>query len=382
MGARGKTLFLILASIVLTACGGGGGGDDVPSAPMDSHLDTTFGAGGKVTTPIGTGNDDEANALVLQPDGKLVAAGFSLNGTTSDFEFALVRYNVNGTLDTTFNSTGKVTTPIGGTVDDIHALVLQVDNSIVKIVAAGSAFNGTNFDFALARYNADGTLDTTFNSTGKVITPIGSSDDQANAIVLQPDGKLVVAGSSNNGIDFDFALVRYNVNGTLDTTFNVTGMVTTPIGAGNDGAFSLVLQNDGKPVAAGASHTGSNSVFALARYNSDGSLDSTFNGTGKVTTSIGGTFDEVQALVLQPDGKLVAAGSTDNGANFDFALVRYNVDGTLDTGFGTAGKITTAIGGSEDNANALVLQSDGKLVAAGDSFNGTSFDFALTRYLP
>ncbi|PYE47913.1 putative Ig domain-containing protein, partial [Deinococcus yavapaiensis] len=343
-------------------------------------LDTTFGTNGKVTTPIGTSNDI-ASALVVQSDGKLVAAGYTYNG--SNYDFALVRYNSNGTLDTTFGSGGKVTTPIGTSNDFAYALVVQSDG---KLVAAGYTLNGTNYDFALVRYNSNGTLDTTFGSNGKVITPVGTSDDYASddyarALVMQSDGKLVAAGYAVNGSSWDVALVRYNSNGTLDTTFGSNGKVITPIGTSDDIASALVVQSDGKLVAAGYTYNGTTYDFALVRYNSNGTLDTTFGSGGKITTPIGTSDDIASALVVQSDGKLVAAGYA-NDSNTDVALVRYNSNGTLDTTFGSGGKITTPIGTSGGIANALVVQSDGKLVAAGYAVNGWTYDFALVRYLP
>jgi uncharacterized delta-60 repeat protein len=338
-------------------------------------LDPSFGAGGIVTTAIGPASSI-ARALVLQPDGKLVVAGYIWNG--SNYDFGLARYNPDGSLDTNFNGTGKVTTAIGSGNDVAAALALQPDG---KLVAAGYSYNGFNYDFALARYNPDGSLDTNFHGTGKVTTAIGSGHDRATALALQPDGKLVVAGYSDDGSNSVFALARYNPDGSLDSNFNGTGTVTTAIGAGDDEAYGLVLQPDGKLVAAGSSYNGSRYEFALARYNPDGQLDTNFNGTGKLTTSIGGN-DGANALALQPDGKLVAAGTSHNGSDYDFALARYNPDGSLDTTLNGSGKVTTAIGSGEDYANSLVLQPNGKLVAAGTSHNGSDNDFALVRYNP
>ena len=346
----------------------------IPSAQATaSLLDPSFGAGGKVTTAIGP-TYDQASALALQPDGKLVAAGITYNGSNRDF--ALVRYKPNGSLDTSFNGTGKVTTAIGPGDDWAEALVLQPDG---KLVVAGYSWNGSDYDLALVRYDSNGSLDPSFNGTGKVITAIGPGGDGADALALQADGKLVAAGFSQNGSDWDFALVRYNPNGSLDTSFNGTGKVTTPIGSSNDVAYALAVQQDGKLVAAGYSATGSNH-FALVRYNPNGSLDSSFNGTGKVTTSIG-EDDVAEALALQPNGKLVAAGYSKNGTQDSFALVRYNPNGSLDPGFNGTGKVTTRIGLSND-AYALALQADGKLVAAGSSYQGSNDDFALARYNP
>src|SRR5262249_24291568 len=182
---------------------------------------------------------------------------------------------------------------------------------------------------------------------------------------LQPDGKLVAAGTSYNASNEDFALARYNPDGSLDTSFNGSGTVTTAIGAGDDYASDVVLQPDGRLVAVGGSDNGSHSHLALARSNPDGSPDTSFNGGGKVPTALGPGDDYPGALVLQPDGKLVAAGESYNGSNYDFALVRYNADGSLDTSFNGTGKVTTPIGSGNGDANALVLQPDRKPDTAG-----------------
>jgi len=337
-------------------------------------LDTSFDTDGKVTTPIGL-DGDVAYEVVLQSDGKIVAAGYSYNGTDEDF--AVVRYNTDGSLDTTFSGDGKVTTPIGSGFEVAYSVVLQSDG---KIVAAGYSDNGTNNDFAVVRYNTNGSLDTSFGTGGIVTTPIGSSGDEGRSVVLQSDGKIVAAGYSDNGTNNDFAVVRYNTNGSLDTSFGTGGIVTTPIGSSGDEGRSVVLQSDGKIVAAGYSHNGTNYDFAVVRYNTNGSLDISFDTDGKVTTPIGLRNDFAHSVVLQSDGKIVAAGSSDNGTNYDFAVVRYNTEGSLDTSFGTGGIVTTPIGSSDDDAYSVVLQSDGKIVAAGISDNGTNYDFAGVSY--
>ncbi|WP_318773950.1 Ig-like domain-containing protein, partial [Meiothermus sp.] len=216
---------------------------------------------------------------------------------------------------------------------------------------------------------ARGELDPTFGSGGKVTTDLGSSYDEAYALVLQPDGRLVAAGRSVDAAgNDDFALVRYNPDGSLDTSFGIGGKVTTEVGSSSDEARALVLQPDGKLVAAGySSNAAGKSDFALVRINPNGSLDTSFGSGGKVTTAVGSSSG-IAALVLQPDGKLVAAGPSSNG-DYDFALVRYNPNGTLDPTFGSGGKVITDLGSGSDEAHALVLQPDGKLVAAGYSYN-------------
>ena len=344
-----------------------------PAEATLGGLDGSFGTGGKVTTKIGYGNA-YGNDIIRQPDGKLVVAGQSNGGITLG-DFALARYNPNGSLDASFNGTGTVATVFGPSWDTANALVRQSDG---KLVAAGYTSNGSNLDFALARYNANGSLDTSFNGTGKVTTPFGAGDDFGLALVLQTDGKIVVAGRTYNGSNEDFAVARYNPNGSLDTSFNGTGKVTTPIGAADDSANAIAVRPDGKLVLAGDSRIGGSLVVALARYNPNGSLDTSFNGTGKVTTAIGST-SAAHELALQPDGKVVVTGVGTNGT-IRFALARYNINGSLDTTFGSGGKVTTPIGSTEDVADDLVIQPDGKLAVAGFSYVGSRRVFALARY--
>ncbi len=370
------------------------GGTSLARYTTDGTLDPTFGGGtGTVSTPLAF-----ANALSLQADGKIVVAGSASGGATST-DFALARYNTDGTLDTTFGGgTGTVITPVGAgnSSDQANALSLQADG---KIVVAGSAYDAseTAHDFALVRYTTDGTLDATFGGgTGTVMTPVGadSSRDFAYALGLQADGKIVLAGSTSSDGSDDFALVRYTMDGTLDTTFGGgTGKVITPVstGSGDDRVQALSVQTDGKIVAAGSAFVGvAGQDFTLVRYDTDGTLDTTFGGgTGTVSTHLGAGYsvELLQALSVQGDGKIVAAGSARSGTTgLDFALARYNMDGTLDATFGGGtGKVLIPVGAgtSTDIAYALTLQADGKLVAAGSARSGTTgLDFALVRVLP
>ena len=335
------------------------------------------GPAGKVTTAIGS-VFDQIHAMAIQPDGKLVAAGFSVYGASAQGEFALVRYNPDGSLDHSFSTTGIVTTPIGTSEDWARALVIQPDG---KLVAAGYTSFGERTAFALVRYNPDGSLDHTFNAAGIVTTPIGVSRNRGRALVLQKDGKLVVAGQAATGSRTAFALVRYNPDGSLDRTFNATGIVITPIGTSDDEATALAIQPDGKLVAAGFTTQTPQTLFALVRYNPDGSLDTTFNDTGKVTTEIA-LDDEATALAVQADGKLVAAGYSSDGSQGRLALVRYQTDGSPDDGFGRNGIVTVAIGGTDDWARALAIQPDGKLVIAGNTTTFIQSTFALVRLNP
>ena len=231
--------------------------------------------------------------------------------------------------------------------------------------------SATCFAFA-----APGDLDSTFGTGGKVTTAIGSNSD-ARSVLVQSDGKIVAAGTSGNGSNNVFLAVRYNTGGSLDATFGTGGKVTTSFGSGYACANSAAVQSDGKIVAAGSYYMGGGAVFAVVRYNTDGSLDATFGMGGKVTTSIGFYADYGNSVALQSDGKIVVAGVSNND---DIAVVRYNTDGSLDATFGTGGKVTTSIGSGMDYGNSVVLQSNGKIVVTGWSYNGSKNDFAVVRY--
>ncbi len=343
---------------------------------LPGDLDLTFGSGtGKVTTPLGSG-DALANATAIQSDGKIVVVGTASNG--SDNDFCVIRYNSDGSLDSSFHSTGSVLTPVGSGDDVAKAVVLQTDG---KIVVAGSATVGSFTDFAVVRYNSDGSLDSTFLSTGIVTLSMSGGDDYAQGVVVQSDGKILVAGFSSNGSNTDFALARLNDDGTPDSAFNTTGQVVTPVGGFSSGAYSVALQGDGKIVAAGYAFDGSSYDFAVLRYDASGTLDSTFNSTGIVTTPLGMSDDFAFKVVVQADGKIVAAGYGTVGGGADFALARYQTNGALDPGFNGTGKVLTAIGPGDDIGNSLAIQSsDQKLVVTGYASNGTDSDFAIVRY--
>ena len=343
----------------------------------DGSLDTAFSGDGKLTTPVGS-SEDEALGVALQSDGKILAVGYTFNG--KDDDMAVVRYNTNGALDTTFDGDGKLTTAIGSSDEAFTSVAVQSDG---KIVAGGYTFDGSTEDFAVVRYNPSGSLDTTLDGDGKAKTPIGSSNEQVYALIIQSDSKIVVAGNSYSGGYDDFALARYNTNGSLDTTFSGDGKVTTAISANLDGAYAIRQQADGKLAVAGYAHlgnTGGKFDFALARYNTNGSLDTTFSGDGMTTTPVGNDNEEASGLAIQSDGKLVVAGYSYYNSSNDFALARYNTDGSVDTSFGNSGKITTAVGAGADIAWGIAIQTDGKIVAAGQSSGGWNDDFAVVRY--
>jgi len=337
----------------------------------DGSLDSSFGTGGKVTTAIG--GDGSGYAVAIDGSGKIVVAGWSHNG--SNYDVAVVRYLSNGSLDLSFDGDGKVTTAIGSGDDRSYAVAID-DHG--KIVVAGQSHNGSNDDIAVVRYLSDGSLDTSFGTGGKVTTDIGSAADYGYAVAIDNSGKIVVAGLSHNRSNYDFAVVRYNSDGSLDLSFDSDGMVTTDIGSDDEG-YAVAIDDSGKIVVAGQSRNGSSEDFAVVRYLSDGSLDLSFDSDGKVTTAIGTGHDYGRAVAIDGSGKIVVAGFS--GSNRDFAVVRYNSDGSLDLSFGTGGKVTTAIGSGNDYGRAVAIDDSGKIVVAGHSQNNDgNYDFAVVRY--
>ena len=388
---------VLLLGIALAACGGGGGGsgvtEAVPTAPAGS-LDAAFNITGTLTTAIGAA-EDTAYAVAVQGDGKIVAAGTAFGGTR--LVFAVVRYNTDGSLDPSFNflgaAPGIVTTPVGTGDAVARAVAIQTDG---KIIVAGYAVNGANKDFAVVRYRSDGSLDLDFNNGGStpgiVTTAIGGGDDVAQAVVIQPDGNIVVAGTSR-GVTDDFAVVRYDANGALDSLFSGDGKVTIAVGAGADVGQAVALQSDGKIVVAGTSFNGSKNDFALVRLDTSGDLDPTFNSLvtpGIVSAGVGTVSDSASAMVVDPDDKIILAGASSDGAGGYFTVMRFERDGAADLTFNTeafennlapAGVVTTDISvGNDDVPQAVRVGGDGRIVVAGNSFNGTRNEYVLARY--
>ena len=356
----------------------------------NGNLDLNFSGDGMVTTPFGSLAGATSVAIypsVSQPtDGMIVVAGWKLSG--SNTRFALARYQTNGTLDPTFgvNGNGKVTTPIGAN-SGVTSVAIQSDG---MIVVAGNGRIANNTGFALARYQTNGTLDTTFGSSGngKVHTLIGQYAE-ASSVAIQSDGMIVAAGYSSGVSSSRFALARYQTNGTLDTGFGVigNGTIRTPFGSPSTaGATSVAIQpSGGEVVAVGYSSSGNSTRFALARYLSNGTPDPSFgiNADGKVTTAMG-PYSEARSISIQPsDGKLVVAGNALQANKGVFAVARYDLaTGSLDTTFGNNGKVKTLIGNSAYGSSVAIQPTDGKIVVAGQGSGGIHFRFAVARYDP
>ncbi len=363
-------------------------------------LDSTFGIGGIVLTdllsPTNLGTVDTANSLLIQPDGKLVVVG-QTDSESSTPSLAVLRYNSNGSLDTTFDIDGVATTDIStiySGYDVAYSVVLQTDG---KLVVAGDTFVPfPSLFFVLARYNTNGSLDNSFSKDGVVVTntspPSELDSHSLDTLLLQPNGKLVAVGTTNLA-DFgnqfsSIGLVRYNANGSLDTRFSTDGIVTNDTVSGyvRYSVGGAVLQPDGKIVVGADAQLGTlddegSRDFLAARYSRDGSLDTGFGNGGSAIanfTGAGLSNSSVNSVVRQDDGKILLVGqATDrtgvSGA-VDFAIARYNANGTLDTSFGTNGKVLTDFSNGFDIAKSAVLQPDGKLLVVGNTAVDPFFD--------
>src|SRR6476646_10978550 len=358
---------------------------------VDGDLDPTFGTDGKVLTDFDH-STDIANAVAIQADGKLVVVGTTYRDNEfSGEDFAVARYNPDGGLDKTFGVGGKVQTDFPSLAAVASSVVVPPDG---KIVIAGGAFPLFTFlgDFKVVRYNSNGSLDTSFGDGGIVTTtfPEGS---YAFGVALQTDGKIIAAGTvfvafdPGESSDTDFALARYNPDGTPDATFGNGGQVSTDFLGLEDDAFSILIQPDGKIVAVGSANDPATFYdFAAARYLSNGSIDTTFGVGGRVRTDFcDQNFDRERSAALQPDGRIVAAGFaiSHGGGVQNFAVARYTSSDVLDTTFSRDGKTQIDFGNCCQSATKVLLQSDGKIITVGGS-NGESSDddFLLARLSP
>ena len=354
----------------------------------DGTLDITFGTNGIVNVSgINYGVD-----VTIQPDGKILVAGQSNSNSVT---FAVARLNSNGSIDTKFGSNGIASRPscnVGANICSatVHSIALQSDGKI--LVAGGdNCCQTTTESFDLVRYNSDGSYDSmrTFN--------VGIYD-YLTALAIQTDGKILLAGNSydGNAPGYRLAFVRLNPDLTFNSTLGGSGTWVTDFGSLGFYDYSIALQSDGKMVAVGqlgCTFSGSCLIpgykFAFARFNTNGSMDTTFGTNGVITNNFSlmadptnnPGFEQLKNIVVQPDGKLIVGLDTFDGSHYHFLLARFNSNGSLDTTFGNAGEITTAFGNYDDHLHAIVLQPDGKIIAAGSTTNGTNTGIALARYV-
>jgi uncharacterized delta-60 repeat protein len=376
-------------------------------------LDTTFGSSGKALLDLGNNTADYAYSLVTQSDGKILIAGYTdaqpAGGTGSSKNYGVVRLNIDGTLDSSFGSSGKALLDLGNsTADEAKAVVTQRDG---KILIAGytdaqpTGGKGDSWNYGVVRLNANGSLDKSFGTSGKALLDLGSNSyDYANSVVMQSDGKVLIAGTTNaqstggSGSSSNYGVVRLDANGTLDTTFGSSGKALLDLGANSaDDTYSVVTQSDGKILIAGittaqpAGGTGTSNNYGVVRLNADGILDTSFGElqpnssarTGKVLLDLfTNSDDRAYSVVTQSDGRILIAGSTNakpeggTGTSNNYVVVRLNTDGTLDSTFGITsldGKANYLIGSAAVALDENVTLSDSQLAALNNgagNYNG------------
>jgi uncharacterized delta-60 repeat protein len=386
----------------------------------NGSLDTSFGGSGVVTTSLSPG-DDQAFGLA-QPGGALLLAGVSAP-SQCETDFSLARYNSSdGSLDTNFNGTGILLQRVGDSYAEADSVAIQPDGRIV----VGGTSSSCNASTVICRFNPDGTLDASFATGGELLTNLAP----AQYVRIQPDGKILMAGGNggqlllarflSNGVPDvsfastgsfsivvgtngtmpfgmalqsdgkivvgvrafqggnDLAVIRFNSSGSIDTNWNGSGSVFTALVPPNDTFGGVAIQADGKVVASGYSTLSSYSEFSMFRCTANGPLDSSFGSSGRVATQVSnGDIDAGFGLALQPDGKIVLAGTSLPS----MALLRYNGNGSLDSTFGSGGKMTARIGFAVDIAYAVALQNDGKIVTGCRSQVDSFYKFAVARFL-
>ena len=379
---------LVFTSALFSSGGSAMAQGCVPASLAAGSLDTCFGGSGKVTTSLNNGTGStSANDVAIQADGKIVIAAASR-------DFYVLRYNADGLIDSTFGSGGVARIAFTKNSDDENpqAIAIQSDGKI--IVAGYAPIRGNIYAFAIARLNSNGSLDTSFGSSGKVLFNFQNNVSAlARGVTIQTNGYIVVAGESKTS----FALARLTPNGAFDLGFNGTGKVTVSTAnstSGAGGALDIAIQKvtvnniiQEKVVVAGVrpSDVGDRDI-AVLRFNPNGSLDSSFGSGGKVFTNFTGYSDQAKAIVIDANNNIVVAGHTltDSTNGQMFALVRYTENGQLDASFGSGGKV---IAGDPGYRNAfyghgLAIQADGRIVASGfvELPLGAYADFAVARF--
>lgn len=348
----------------------------------DGNIDGSFGIDGRVVTDL-PGDEETIFALATQPDGKILASGYMIRDNNT-VDIALVRYYNNGAVDSSFGENGVVIDNLK--MDDyVTAMALQADGKIILTgITFSEADHGDNKTSFLLRYTPDGNYDQGFGENGKVFTTFNQSI-KIGAVSILADDAILTGGTYNYIGNPQFLLVKYNGDGTINQTFGENGIATAGFNAGYGGAFlnALTVQNDGKITAAGKTSIANKSMMALMRFNSNGMLDNTFGKEGKISTDFGTHNSEAKTLLEQHDSKIIAAGRYYDNISFSyFALSRYLIDGSLDSAFGKNGLQVNNMGGN-GGVKAGDLQEDGKILLAGDVFISglpANIKFALARY--
>ena len=347
-------------------------------------LDPTFSGDGNAGAPIFSGQRSQGYGIAVQEDSKILVSGSTRSTDGHDYAF-LERYKEDGTLDNSFNGSGIIVAPVEGLPSYSQAVLSQPDGKIVMLAQSN---NGQDVRSSLFRYNADGSPDNSFDTDGMAITSLGLNSLGVKTVILQPDGKILVGGYAGRLADtFDmFMVLRYLPNGKLDNSFDGDGIDTVRVGTNYTDIQSLILQLDGKIIAVGYATFDYSDDFTVVRYNSNGTLDYSFGDQGVAHARISDEEDRGIGGALQPDGKIVVGGYSLSNitGKYVYAAARFNGDGTLDNNFHGDGMTTIITTGYSDGPRSVLLQPDGKIVLGGyvhsDSTGGQ--DMALVRLNP
>lgn len=347
---------------------------------QDGSPDTDFGTNGVIRATLSE-YTNEANALAIQPDGKILIGGLTRPDEDNNEDFALLRFMPDGKPDSSFSQDGMATLNIGFD-DNILSISVLPDG---KILTSGVA-RTNKMKFALAQFLPNGALDTGFGTNnGYSLTALGVSYDVCASMAVQPDGKILLAGATVINGWPDIGLLRFNSDGILDPDFGSFGIVTTPFSTTADIGLKVVLQPDGKIIVAGTSNNvQKKSELALFRYLSNGDLDTEFNGTGKLRSKIGDIYSTAETVLVRPDGKILAAGCAQSASTgLDFAMKQFNPNGSVDNSFGTNGVVTTDLNEGPDGISDIHFLDNGKILVTGTGYGGNNnrSDLLILRYL-
>ncbi|HYE56923.1 MAG TPA: fibronectin type III domain-containing protein, partial [Rhodothermales bacterium] len=339
-------------------------------------LDTSFDTDGKQTIDF-TDSDDFGFNVAIDGSGRIVVAGYKYASGT--FDFAVVRLTSEGTLDTSFDTDGKQTVDFGSAYDIGYGVAIDGSG---RIVVSGYILTGSGFDFAVARLTSAGALDTSFDTDGKQTIDFTDSDDSGYSVAIDGSGRIVVAGYTNAGSGFDFAVARLTDAGTLDTDFDSDGKQTVDFTDSDAYGRAVAIDGSGRIIVAGSTWTwmGDTSYdFAVARLTSAGALDTGFDNDGKQTVDFGGPGDNGSDVAVDGSGRIVVAGYTDAGGTYDFVVARLTGAGALDTGFDADGKQTINFGGTDDGGYGVAIDGSGRIVVSGYTNASGIYDIAVAR---
>lgn len=347
---------------------------------QDGSPDTGFGTNGAATAKVSE-YTNEANAVAIQADGKILIGGRTRPNENGNEDFALLRFMPDGKPDSSFSQDGIATLNISPD-DNILSIAVLPDG---KILAAGVAQPNIT-KFALLRFQANGALDFSFGvSNGYTLTALGAAFDVCASMTVQPDGRILLAGATVSNGWPDVGLVRYNADGSPDAGFGNLGLVVTPFSTTADIGLKVVLQPDGKIIVAGSSYNlQKKSELALFRYLPNGTLDTEFNGTGKLRSKIGDTYSSAETVVVRPDGKILAAGCAQFASTgLDFAMKQFNPNGSVDNSFGDNGVVTADLNEGPDGISDIHFLDNGKILVTGTGFDSDNnkSDLLVLRYL-